>query len=313
MRPVKTQRKNARGRSKQTRRSPQAASRRAPARQNFGKREKFHDGVIVRSVRRVRGWFRFHRPMLWLTGSLLAFTVMAALFAGGYVANTAKKMDRGVSALVTDAGFGISAVHLAGNSRTSPRTILAALGFQPGQSIFDADIHAARARLMKLDWVADAEVRRRYPDTISVDLVEKVPFALWRSPKGLFVVERSGAPITSHNISQFMKLPVLAGAGAAKHGAKLVDAIATHRAIAARVKVMERISQRRWNLILDDNVVVKLPELGWEKQLDVLEKLIVDKGVLERDIREIDLRARENYFFMLRNGARQQVGREEKA
>ncbi|HET7334635.1 MAG TPA: FtsQ-type POTRA domain-containing protein [Rhizomicrobium sp.] len=313
MRPVKNQRKNARGRTKQPRRSPQAASRRAPARQNFGKREKFRDGPIVRFTRGLRGWFAFRRPMLWLTGSLLAFTFLAALFASGYVANTVRKIDRGFSTIATDAGFGISAVHLAGNNRTSPRTILAALGFEPGQSIFDADIHAARARLMKLDWVADAEVRRRYPDTISVDVVEKVPFALWRSPKGLFVVERSGAPITSHNLSQFMKLPVFAGEGAAKHGAKLVDAIATHRAVAARVKVMERISMRRWNLILDDNVVVKLPELGWEKQLDVLEDLIVDKGVLERDIREIDLRARDNYFFMLRNGDRQQVGRGEKA
>jgi len=36
----------------------------------------------------------------------------------------------------------------------------------------------------------------------------------------------------------------------------------------------------------------------------------VDKGVLERDISEIDLRAHDNYFFQLRNGQKQQAPRE---
>jgi hypothetical protein len=39
----------------------------------------------------------------------------------------------------------------------------------------------------------------------------------------------------------------------------------------------------------------------------VLEHLIVDKGILERDIAEIDLRAHDNYFVVLRSGQRQQM------
>ena len=70
---------------------------------------------------------------------------------------------------------------------------------------------------------------------------------------------------------------------------------------------MERVSLRRWNLILDDGIVVELPEEGWAGQLGVLEHLIVDKGVLERDIMEIDLRARDNYFFVLRGQKRESV------
>ena len=48
---------------------------------------------------------------------------------------------------------------------------------------------------------------------------------------------------------------------------------------------------RRWNLLFDNGVIVKLPETGWRKQLAVLEHLIVDKGILERDVAEIDLRS----------------------
>ena len=43
----------------------------------------------------------------------------------------------------------------------------------------------------------------------------------------------------------------------------------------------------------------KLPETGWQKQLDALEHLIVDKGILERDVTEIDLRSPTHYFFVL--------------
>jgi cell division protein FtsQ len=69
------------------------------------------------------------------------------------------------------------------------------------------------------------------------------------------------------------------------------------------------MSERRWDLILEDGVVVQLPEDDWTKELDVLEHLIVDKGVLERDISEIDLRQRDNFFFVLKNGDRQPVAR----
>jgi cell division septal protein FtsQ len=35
-----------------------------------------------------------------------------------------------------------------------------------------------------------------------------------------------------------------------------------------------RKSKRRWNLLFDNGVIVKLPESGWRKQLAVLEQLV---------------------------------------
>jgi cell division protein FtsQ len=240
---------------------------------------------------------------------MLIASFIAALFAGGYVSGAFKAAGRAFDAIVADAGFGIDAVHLSGNTRTQPAAILTALGFEPGQSIFGADIQAARTRLLALNWVADAEVRRQYPASISVSIIEKLPFALWQTPNGLYVVERSGRPITKAVASDFRHLPLFLGDGAPEVGAEFVDAIALHRAIAARVKAMQRVSERRWNILLDDGVVVELPETGWARQLDELEHLIVDKGVLERDITEIDLRSPDNFFFQLRNGEKQQATR----
>ena len=150
---------------------------------------------------------------------------------------------------------------------------------------------------------------RRYPDSIFVTIVEKRPFALWNAPQGVVVVERNGKVITGEDIAKFAHLPKLDGAGAPENAADLVDAVSTHRAVAARIAAYQRQSDRRWNLILDDGVVVKLPEAGWQKELDALEHLIIDKGVLERDITEIDLRSPTHYFFMLRSGEKKELER----
>jgi cell division protein FtsQ len=255
------------------------------------------------------------RPMMALCALVLLFVLLAALFASGVIGRSYRAVERGIDGMVADAGFGISEIHIAGNRRTPYKQVLEVLGMQPGQSIFSADLWSAQNRLKHLDWIASAEVHRRYPDAIFVSLVEKRPFALWQSPPNangdapIAVVERSGAVITTHDVEKFRRLPKLVGAGAPATAADLVDAVQTHRAVAARVAAYARQSERRWNLILDDGVVVKLPEAGWQKELDALEHLIIDAGILERDVTEVDLRAPTHYFFLLKNGEKKDVER----
>jgi cell division protein FtsQ len=248
-------------------------------------------------------------PMLAVSGGLLAFALVAALFAGGYVARAVHKVSDGYTALVAEAGFGITDIHISGLRRTPNASVIAALDMQPGQSIFGADLGAAYERLSRLPWVASVDVMRRYPDSIFVTIVEKRPFALWQSPEGVVVVERSGKVITGEDIEKFRRLPKLVGAGAPETAADLVDAVQSHHAVLARVAAYQRQSERRWNLILDDGVVVKLPESGWPKELTALEHLIIDNAILERDVTEIDLRSPTHYFFVLRSGEKKDMKR----
>jgi cell division protein FtsQ len=270
--------------------------------QSFGRRRKPLGNPFTRLLGALGAQLSPHRPMLVVTLGIVALTVLVALFAGGVIGRAAHRAQAAVETAIADAGFGISEVRLAGNRRTAPETILAVLGVKPGQSIFAFDPLAARARLLGLPWVAAAEVRRSYPGEISVRIVEKRPFARWQSPHGLYVIERSGGLITDKDLEPFRRLPLLIGNGAPKAAAELIAAAAARRAIAARVQAYQYQSGRRWNLLFDNGVIVKLPETGWRKQLAVLEHLIVDKGILERDVAEIDLRSPTHYFFVRRAG-----------
>ncbi|MDE1987043.1 MAG: FtsQ-type POTRA domain-containing protein [Alphaproteobacteria bacterium] len=302
MRSVRQARKPRDERGKQGRSSARGVTRGAAQQKSFGRRQALHSNLFSRAWNAVRGFLALRRPMLIMTLVIVVLTALAGLFASGVIGRTIHRTEVAYDTLLADAGFGITQVHLSGNVRTPQVTIMAALGFTQGQSIFSVNLPSARARLMQLPWVADAVVKRRYPDDINVRIVEKQPFARWQTPKDSYVVERSGAVITDKGLDQFPRLPLLLGDGAPQKAAPIVAAVAGYRAIAARVYAYQYQSDRRWNLLLDDGVVVKLPETGWQKQLGALEHLIVDKGILERDVVEIDLRSPTQYFFVTKTG-----------
>ena len=317
MRSVNVERKSRKAGRTQAARPANRAVRELPSVQPGSARRGKEAGLLARLGERLSLFVR--RPVMAMCGVLAILVLLGALFASGIIGRTYHAIGRGIDTLTADAGFGISEIHITGNRRTPYSQVLEVLAMKPGQFIFSADLWSARKRLARLDWIASAEIHRRYPDAIFVTLVEKRPFALWQAPinssgdaRGealIWVVERNGKLITTRDVEKFRRLPKLVGAGAPQAAADLVDAVASHRAVAARIAAYARQSERRWNLILDDGVVVQLPEAGWQKELDALEHLIIDGGILERDVTQIDLRSPTHYFFLLKNGEKKDAER----
>lgn len=305
MRPVSERKGRSRAAARQAQRPARDLPKVQPGAAKRGKPRK--ESVLSRLMP--------SRTMLVLAATGTVLVLLLALAVTGVLGRAFHGLKTATNTVSSDAGFSIRAIHITGERRTPAATIAAALDLHENQSIFSADLAAARARLLALDWVASADVVRRYPDSIFVTIVEKRPFAIWQTPPDPFnvahlaVVERNGGMITTKDVESFAHLPKLIGAGAPKAAADLVDSVQTHRAISARIAAYEYVSQRRWNLLLNDGVVVKLPEQGWQKEVDALEKLIIDKGILERDIREIDLRSPTYFFFLMRNGEQKNEAR----
>ncbi|MBV9572087.1 MAG: FtsQ-type POTRA domain-containing protein [Alphaproteobacteria bacterium] len=256
-------------------------------------------------------------PLSRLAGALTAFlnprrstvllTMVLGIVAGatylvvqGHAQRALAAVSRAADTVGADSGLSIATIRIHGNHNEAPREVYGLLGFGAGDSIFAADPQEARTRLKTLPWIRDVTISRHYPDAVDVQLIERVPFALWQSDHGLYAVERDGRPIAQVKAALFRRAPFFFG-DRPDGAAELVTAIRRHHAVAARVKAMQRVSGRRWNLLLDDGVLVKLPEEHWTRELAALERLIVDKGVLERDIAEIDLRSHDNYIFGLRH------------
>ncbi len=272
-----------------------------------GRRDKPEAGGRGRFSGWLKALFSFRHPIFLMSFLLTVLVLVIAVLVSGVIGRTVKHVETSMGTGAVDAGFAVRAVTILGNQRTPKASVQAALGFNPGGDIFGIDLFDARARLLRLPWVAEAQVRRRYPGDIAVHIVEKQPFARWQGENGSFVIDREGGRITDHGVEAFGHLPLIAGTGAPKFAAEIVESVMRHPAVAARVTTYQYQSERRWNLLLDDGVTVKLPELGWVKQLDHLEWLIVKKRILEYDVKEIDLRDsnrdKKNYDYFRKQGS----------
>ena len=94
-------------------------------------------------------------------------------------------------------------------------------------------------------------------------------------------------------------LPLVVGEGADKRAHEIVSLLAATPLLSGRVRGASLVSQRRWNLTLDNGVVIRLPELDPGPALKNLASLERDAGVLEKDILAVDMRQSDRAVFRL--------------
>lgn len=97
-------------------------------------------------------------------------------------------------------------------SHLTPMKIAAAAAIVPGTHLFAVNLRAVQAKVDALPWVAHAQVTRDWPDTLTVQVVEREPFARWGEHGLLDTEGRSFTPAsTDRSASQWHALPQLAG------------------------------------------------------------------------------------------------------
>jgi cell division protein FtsQ len=261
--------------------------------------------ILPRPLRRV---FRFcvslatgrvYIPAHTGTVSALAFFVATGFYGmslGGHTEVVAQ-------ATTSAAGFAIEDVKVSGNAETSEIDILQLLGLDGTTSLIALDINAARRKLSDLPWVEDVDVRKVYPRTIEVRMKEREAFGIWQHGTELSLIEKSGSVIAPLRDNKFASLPLFVGRDAETGAASFTDELAAWPEIQKRVRAYVRIAGRRWDLHLDNGIVVKLPEEHVAKALHLLSRLDAEQQVLSRDVAAVDLRLSDRTTIRLTQGA----------
>ena len=93
--------------------------------------------------------------------------------------------------------FGVRTVSIDGARYMSPETLETAEGMVRGKSIFSVDLGAVETLLKEDPWVRDAQVKRRFPSTVSFDIAERRPVAWYLgSDNRARVIDVDGRVIT---------------------------------------------------------------------------------------------------------------------
>lgn len=235
------------------------------------------------------------------TGTISTFAFFAAVgLYGMSLGGHGHEVAQSTTAAV---GFAIEDVRVSGNEQTSEIDILQLLGLDGTTSLVALDIDAARRKLSALPWVEYAEVRKVYPRTIEVNLKERKAFAIWQHGSDLSLIEKTGAIIAPLKDNKFASLPLFVGRDAEVAAATFAQEMDKWPQLQSRVRAYVRVSSRRWDLHLDNGIVLKLPEDDIPSALALLARLEKDQGVLERDIAAVDLRLRDRTTIQLTSAA----------
>lgn len=158
-------------------------------------------------------------------------------------------------------------------------------------SSFDFDLDDLRTRIEALAPVQSATVRIRPGGVLEVLATERTPALVWRTPKGLKLLDVDGVSVaTIVARAEYPDLPLVAGEGADRVATEALDLVRAAAPLNDRVRGLSRIGERRWDVILDRGQVIQLPEVD---AVAALERVILLNGaqdLLARDITHIDLR-----------------------
>jgi cell division protein FtsQ len=262
-----------------------------------------------------RSWRRFALPLSHVhvprfTGVIagVSFLLAAAVYGvvkGDHIPTIGTFIKDSADAAANAAGLRIAEVSLSGQRQVSREQIFTAAGVTANSSLLFLDVADARAKLEAIPWIAEATVRKLYPDRLQITVTEREAFALWQLNGKVAVIAADGTTLSAKLEPRLATLPFVVGPGAAAKARDFLAILDKHPAIRDQVRASILVGERRWNLRLKNGIDVRLPEAEIESALGALTRFDRDKSLLSRDITAVDLRLPDRLTVRLSDGVAQ--------
>jgi len=160
------------------------------------------------------------------------------------------------------------------------------------KSLINFPLEEYQLKIKKLDWIKRVSIKRKFPDIIHVSIIENLPYAIFIDGINKYLIDDDGEKISfkpdNYKYSELLKVT---GSDGNLNFSDLIREInINYPKILDMVIEVEFIENRRWNLILKQNIKIKLPEKDSSIQLVKLKQLQQDQKLFNSNIIEIDLR-----------------------
>lgn len=167
---------------------------------------------------------------------------------------------------------------------------------------FTADIAALRTALLSMPWVQDASIRRQWPSTIHIRVVEKQPVAYWSNDS---LMSDRGELFKPGSINSKMQMPVIMGPDGLHHKVwKFLVMLHTELSgLGLDVQTLVLDERRSWSMLLSNGVEVQLGRNDTEKRLQRFIKVFSMQNAPNiDDIEYIDLRYPNGFAMRGKSG-----------
>ena len=268
-------------------------------------------GCIVRSLRqKVRGnidpapsriAYRIMRLMLiprlrliFTLGfpSLLIFCATLGLFININVWENISAIKKDLKlAFVERPEFMIKVASIDGSSDELANEIREILPLDFPVSYFDLDIKYLHKVVNEIPAVASAAIKISAGGVLQINVAEKSPAFIWRKDNVMSVIDETGSFIRIANSRvDYPKLPLVVGEAANLVVSEISSLMQANEYFKDHVRAFIRVGERRWDLILENNVRIMLPQREFLAAFDRLTLMNEAGSLLSGRLSNIDMR-----------------------
>ena len=193
--------------------------------------------------------------------------------------------------------FVVKNIYVEGKKYTSEKDILNAVNLKVSDSLFNVSVSSIKNNLENISWVRSAVVERNFSGDIYLGIQERTPIALGQFNKKIFLFDIEGEKIYTKKLNDFLHLPIIIAEDINLYIKNLYPIIIKNTGLYKKITSITRVSERRWNIIFDNGLEVKLPAQDISNAWAKIIKLYVDQKLFNNGIISIDLRIKNRVII----------------
>ena len=224
--------------------------------------------------------------------SLLIFCATLGLFININVWENISAIKKDLKlAFVERPEFMIKVASIDGSSDELANEIREILPLDFPVSYFDLDIKYLHKIVNEIPAVASAAIKISAGGVLQINVAEKTPAFIWRKDNVMSVIDETGSFIRIANSRvDYPKLPLVVGEAADLAVSEISSLMQANEYFKDHVRAFIRVGERRWDLILENNVRIMLPQREFLAAFDRLMLMNEAGSLLSGRLSNIDMR-----------------------
>ena len=158
-------------------------------------------------------------------------------------------------------------------------------------SYFDLDIKYLHKVLNDIPAVASAAIKVTVSGVLQIDISERTPAFIWRKNDVISVIDEKGKFIRlATSRLDYPELPLVIGEAANLSIADISSLMEDNQYFLDQVRAFVRVGERRWDLVLDNNLRIMLPQTEFLAAFDRLMLMSQSGSLFSNQLSSIDMR-----------------------
>ena len=158
-------------------------------------------------------------------------------------------------------------------------------------SYFDLDIKYLHKVLNDIPAVASAAIKVTVSGVLQINISERIPAFIWRKDDVISVIDEKGEFIRlATSRLDYPELPLVIGEAANLSIADISSLMEDNQYFLDQVRAFVRVGERRWDLVLDNNLRIMLPQTEFLAAFDRLMLMSQSGSLFSNQLSSIDMR-----------------------